>query len=381
MHRGGSRFVRGRIRGRVLAVVLTLLGIQLGSLVAPAYACGCGAMVPDGNRHVTVNREMSAVRWDGRQEQIVMSLTVSGDARKAAWIMPVPHRATVKLGDSALFDQLGEATAPEYRTRHYFWPDNGDWPFADDDTSGDAAPRAGGTAPSVGVVGRERLGPFDVARLTATDSDALGKWLAGNGFELPDRLSQALRPYVGQGWEYVAVRLAPEDTDTPLGGTLDPLHLTFASDKLVYPMRLSRLASTPQSLGLYVLAAHRMEPASAIGGDRPVVSYAGRVSAPSGALSELAADGTDFLTAIDQEFPEPSTISGDHVLRRTATDTTYRQVIYEDRLLSVGGIPAWLLTVTAVALAAAVALLMGVRARRRRPVLPPPPVHAPPPIG
>ncbi|WP_442819190.1 DUF2330 domain-containing protein [Streptomyces sp. NBC_01236] len=203
----------------------------------------------------------------------------------------------------------------------------------------------------------------------------------GNGFVPPSRLDEALRPYVDQGWEYVAVRLAPEDTDTPLGGTLDPLHLTFASDKLVYPMRLSRLASTPQSLGLYVLAAHRMEPASAIGGDRPVVSYAGRVSAPSGPLSGLAADGTDFLTAIDQEFPEPSTISGDHVLRRTATDTTYRQVIYEDRLLRVGGIPAWLLTVTAVALAAAVALLMGVRARRRRPVLPPPPVHAPPPIG
>lgn len=389
MVRGMVRGMSGRmrtgwshaVRGRLLVVVLALLGLQLGSLVAPAYACGCGAMVPDGNRHVTVSREMSAVRWDGRQEQIVMSLTVSGDAHKAAWIMPVPHRATVKLGDSALFEQLGEATAPEYRTRHYFWPDNGDWPFADDDTSGDAAPRAAGTAPSVGVVGRERLGPFDVARLTATDSDALGKWLADNGFTLPDRLNEALRPYVDDGWEYVAVRLAPEDTDTPLGGTLDPLHLTFASDKLVYPMRLSRLASTPQSLGLYILAAHRMEPASAIGGNSPVVSYAGRVTTASGPLSELAAGGTGFLTALDQEFPQPSTISGDHVLRRTATDTTYRQVIYEDQLLKVGGIPAWLLTVTAVVLAAAVTLTMGVRARRRRPVLPPPPVQAPPPIG
>lgn len=60
----------GRIRGRALAVVLALLTLQLGSLVAPAYACGCGAMVPDDQRHMTVNREVSAVRWDGRQEQI-----------------------------------------------------------------------------------------------------------------------------------------------------------------------------------------------------------------------------------------------------------------------------------------------------------------------
>jgi hypothetical protein len=58
------------VRGRVLVVVWALLGIQLGSLVAPAYACGCGAMVPDSQRHVTVEREMSAVRWDGRQEPI-----------------------------------------------------------------------------------------------------------------------------------------------------------------------------------------------------------------------------------------------------------------------------------------------------------------------
>ncbi|WP_369246275.1 DUF2330 domain-containing protein [Streptomyces sp. R41] len=369
------------VRGRVLAVVLALLGIQLGSLVAPAYACGCGAMIPDSQRHVTVNRELSAVRWDGRQEQIVMSLTVTGDARKAAWIMPVPHRATVKLGDSKLFDQLGAATAPEHRTRHYFWPDNGDWPFTDDTESGDAAPRAGASAPSVGVVGRERLGPFDVARLTATDSDALGDWLADNGFQLPSRLNEALRPYVDQGWEYVAIRLAPQQANTALGGTLDPLHLTFASDELIYPMRLSRLARTPQSLGLYVLAEHRMEPRSAIGGDRPRVTYAGAVYAKSGPLHELTPDQALFLTAIDQEFPQPSHISGDHELRRTATDATYRQVIYEDRLLKVGGIPAWLLTMTGLSALVIVALVLGLRARRRRPVLPPPPVQAPPPIG
>jgi hypothetical protein len=365
-------------RGRVLAVVLVLWGIQWGSLVAPAYACGCGAMVPDRNQHVSVNRETSVVRWDGRQEQIVMRLTVAGDAHKAAWIMPVPHRAAVELGDSTLFDQLGEATAPEHRTRHYFWPDGGDWPFAGG-SDGAGAPRAGATAPSVDVVGRERLGPFDVARLTATDSDALGSWLADNGFDLPSRLNRALRPYVDQGWEYVAIRLAPEKADTPLGGTLDPLHLSFASDELIYPMRLSRLARNPQSLGLYVLAAHRMEPSSTIGGSRPEISYAGRVTATSGPLAGLAAGGTGFLTAIDQEFPQPSRISGDHELRPTATDASYRRVIYEDRLLTVGGVPAWLLTAGGALAAAGVVLVVGVRARRRRPVLPPPPVWVPPP--
>jgi len=361
-------FLRGRARRRLLAVVLALLATQLGSLAAPAYACGCGAMVPDTARRVTVAREVSVVRWDGRRERIVMRLTVGGDSDRAAWIMPVPHRADVTLGNPAVFDELDAATAPVHRTRSHFWPQDGDWPLVSGGGGRDAGarPPGVGAAPGVGVVGRQKLGPFDVARLTATDPDALGDWLADHGFRLPPRLGGALQPYVARGWEYVAVRLAPEATGTPLQGTLDPLSLSFAADEPVYPMRLSRLARTPQSLGLYVLAAHRMEPASAIGGSRPRVTFAGRVTPPrSSPLTELTA-GTPFLTAIGQEFPSPSLIDGDHTLRRTATDTAFQQVIYEDRLRTVAGVPAWLLTIaTGLAALTGAVVLLAVRRSRR----------------
>lgn len=195
---------------RVLTVVLTLLGIQLGSLIAPAYACGCGAMIPGARQRVSVGREESVVRWDGSSEQIVMSLTVDGDADQAAWVMPVPHRATVKLGDPALFTELRSATAPVHRDRYHFWPQNGDWPLVTGDgRSVGAPPGAGAASPGVGVVGRQKLGPFDVARLTATDPAALNGWLDTNGFAMPPRLEDALRPYVSRRWEYVAVRLTP----------------------------------------------------------------------------------------------------------------------------------------------------------------------------
>ncbi|UXY27291.1 DUF2330 domain-containing protein [Streptomyces sp. HUAS TT20] len=376
---GLRRWARARVR--VLTVVLAVLGVQLSWLVAPAYACGCGAMVPQAQRQISVSRETSVLRWDGRQEQIEMRLTVQGDTDRAAWIMPVPHRASVDLGDPALFDQLDAATAPVHRTRHHFWPQAGDWPLdgADDDNA-EAPPAAGAAPPRVGVVDRQRLGPFDVARLTATDPGALDNWLRTNGFTFPPRLSDALQPYVDRHWEYVAVRLAPETAGASLSGALDPIHLTFATDEPVYPMRLSRLARTPQSLGLYVLAAHRMEPRSSIGGAPPRVLFAGRLSAPEGPLARLAS-GTPYLTAVAQEFPQPSLIFADHVLRRTASDTPYQQVIYQDRLLEVAGMPAWLLTIGgSLALVVAVAALIAVR-HARRPVVPPPPVHPPAPIG
>jgi hypothetical protein len=364
---------------RTLSLLLMLVSLQLGSLISPAYACGCGAMVPSKDARVAVDRETSVVDWDGRTEQIVMRLTVRGNAPEAAWIMPVPHRASVDLGDSRLFSELSALTAPEHVTRHYFWPRAHDWPFSGSGNVGDgaAAPMPG--APSVEVVGRERLGPFDVARLAATDPEALQRWLEDNDFDLPDRLATALRPYVDQKWEYVAIRLAPRESSTPLAGTLDPLRLRFASDRLVYPMRLSKLASTPQQLGLYVLAPHRMEPRGPIGGDAPEVTYAGRIDPRSvvddtRALRELTGEKPVFLTAIEQSFPHPERIDGDHQLRAAAADTPYRTKVYENRLLTVGGVPVWVLSpLAAVLVAAAAVLLLVLRTRRRRAVLPPVP--------
>ncbi|WP_225799661.1 DUF2330 domain-containing protein [Streptomyces sp. NK15101] len=347
---------------RILTTITALLALQLGSLVAPAYACGCGAMIPDKAERIGVDREESAVRWDGRTETVVMRFNVHGNARRAAWIMPVPSRADVRLGDPALFDELGRLAEPEQRDRHYFWPREGDWPFDGDNGDG-AAAAPPGAGSGVGVVGRERLGPFDVARLTATDPDALGDWLRTNGFELPERLSGALRPYVERKWEYVAVRLAPQEKGATLHGELTPLRVAFASSELVYPMRLSRLARTPQTLGLYVLADHRMEPRSPIGGDRPEVTFAGRIERPGSAVAELAGDRPVRLTVLEQEFPHPERIDDDHHLR-TVADTPYREVEYTDRLLTVGGgIPVWLLTVGGGLLLAA---LFAVRGKRRR---------------
>uniref|UniRef100_A0AAU2JIZ2 DUF2330 domain-containing protein n=1 Tax=Streptomyces sp. NBC_00049 TaxID=2903617 RepID=A0AAU2JIZ2_9ACTN len=354
------------MKRRILALLTALLATQLGSLISPAYACGCGAMIPDGQSRIGVARETSVVRWDGRTEQIVMRFTVGGDAKRAAWIMPVPGRATVELGDGAMFGELRDLTLPEHRTRHYFWPREGDWPFSSGlrDGAGAAAPGAGD--PAVGVVGREQLGDFDVARLTATDPDALKNWLETNGFRLPDRLAAEVKPYVDQKWEYVAIRLAPRRPGKALSGDLDPLKIRFDSDRLVYPMRLSRMAKTPQSLGLYVLADHRMEPGSRIGGSAPEVTFAGTITPKGAPLAELTGGKPVFLTAIDQEFPEPGRIDADHELRATAKDTPYRRTIYHGELLMAGGIPVWLLTVLATLVVTAAGTVVLLRRRRRR---------------
>ncbi|MFE7512594.1 DUF2330 domain-containing protein, partial [Streptomyces sp. NPDC057540] len=57
--------MRGTLR-RILTTIVALLALQLGSLVAPAYACGCGAMIPGGSTRIGVDREESAGRGERR---------------------------------------------------------------------------------------------------------------------------------------------------------------------------------------------------------------------------------------------------------------------------------------------------------------------------
>lgn len=153
-------------------------------------------------------------------------------------------------------------------------------------------------------------------------------------------------------------------------------------------MRLSKLASTPQPLGLYVLAAHRMVPSSPIGGEAPRVTYAEKftpsASTPATsteAIRKPAGGRPVFITAIEQSFPRPELVDGDHELHAAAADTPYRTMTYRNELVTVGGVPAWVLTVLGAVLVAAVAALTASRSRRRRPVPPPPPVTVPPPLA
>lgn len=379
-------------RGAVLAVLVML--VQMAALIRPAWACGCGAMVPGNQASMAVRQETSAVRWDGRTEEILMQLTVTGNAADAAWIMPVPTRADLALGDTKLFSRLDTVVAPVDKTRHYFWPRDGDWPFDSDHkkTSGASSAAApGAAAPPVSVVGSGELGPFQYAQLAATDPAALEAWLHTNGFTMPVGLADSLKPYVDQGWEYVAVKLAPAaspggsgrsvpGTAVPtLGGDLDPLKLTFASDKLVYPMRLSQRAKTAQLLRLFVFAPHRVEPVAGIGGGGSLETlYAGKPD-PEQVRWDGGQGSAVFLTAMRNELSRPSAITGDYEFRAAPADERYQRVRYHDELLTIGGVPAWIATVLAVLLVfAAVLIALRRRSNRRRSAAYPPRPAAPP---
>jgi hypothetical protein len=310
-------------------VVALLLGSLGTSVAAPAWACGCGAYIPDRAGPAVVD-ERALIAWDGAREDILMSFNVTGSSDKAAWVMPVPSAAQVSLGEAEAFEELGRLTAPRVEYRDSWWPTFG-WLASGSPSEGAMA----GPPPGAGVnvLGRQRIGPFDVTRLAAQDPAALAKWLTDNGFPHPDGLDTNLAPYVADDWEIVAVKLAPAAQGGSLTGDLQPLRLSFNSDEVVYPMQLSRSASTPQTVDLYVLADHQMDPTSVpVPGNEPSLQFAGRIegSDVSPALADFVGDGA-FLTRWNNYLGEPASIGGDYVFEPAAADTTFQRVIHRER--------------------------------------------------
>jgi hypothetical protein len=299
------------------------------TVAAPAHACACGGVVDQPGQDTSVGSETAVVVWDGTKETIELRLSTRTQAVTAGLLVPTPSPATVALGDETVFDDLVELTRPRHETRrHLFGPALLFGGGGDDGSAG---------APGTGIeVSRPvDLGPLRATTLTAADGTALDTWLRNHGFDSSPDLATAVKPYLDDGWSFVAIQLSAASQD--LDGDLPPIAMTFQSDRAVYPMRMSTIATQAQQPTVYVLSHHRMERTDPVaeGPTRPELFFAGRVvptevSSPS--LKQWLAS-TPYLTATTQWLPDPTKIVSDFTFDQAPTDATYHLAVYDDTYL------------------------------------------------
>lgn len=334
---------------RVVALGLVTGLIVVGQLVAaPAYACACGAPAPTPGTEVNVDRETSIVRWDGGLEEIVMQLDMRSDAGETGLVVPTPNPATVTAGDGEIFDALATAIEP-VEVIEWDWWGNGIGFGSTGGAPGDGAPQ---------VLAQVQLGPIEATTLAADDAQGLTDWLDENGYALSAEVTAELAPYVTEGWSFVALKLTGE---LPFDGELDPIRFTFESDSLVYPMRLSRAADSPQTVRLYVLGDHRAV-VTTIGGDdvagQNTTIYASRPVDP--AITALG----EYLTVVDLYFGDPgSQITSDLGIADAPNDDEVIPTYTRTEVVQVAGIPVGPLVVTLVIMLIIGAIAILVRRR------------------
>jgi hypothetical protein len=329
--------------------VLATLGLTAllvgGGIAAPAGACACGGAAPPDGAQVTVDHEVAIVRWVEGREEIVMRLSMTADTGDTGLVVPTPSPASVTLGDPALFDALERELEPQIITEWDWWGSFGGF------VGSAGAPD--GRAPV--ILDQVQLGPIQATTLAADDAQGLTDWLDTNGYALPEAVAAQLAPYVDDGWSFVALKLV---ADVPFDGELDPIRFTFDSEELVYPMRMSAAAQSPQSVRLYLPADHRSEVLGSQSFDDVV--YAGVPEEP-----QVAALGA-YLTVIDLTFADPATIDRDLLRSPAADDSTVTPTIVQRETAQVLGVPiGWLIVGLVVLVIVALAVFGAVALARR----------------
>jgi len=220
-------------------------------LLAGLFLTPCAAALADGGYFYDFGEDIyepsqkAVILFTDGHEDLILSPKYEGTAGDFAWVVPVPARPEVEVADHGVFWELAEITRV-----HVLYESGG---FLTGTESLEA--------PGVDVLEEKVVGPYDVAVLSSGDPDALVDWLNANGYFFPEAGGEIIAEYVRNGWFFVASRISTgEDAGSLAEGNIEPLVLSFASDRIVYPLRISAISSDDCEVLLYVFSENAVVP-------------------------------------------------------------------------------------------------------------------------
>lgn len=250
-----------------------LFSLLVCTLFVPLLSNADGMVIPPLDYYTWETSQKAAIFYESatKTETMQVSMTFSGNAKDFAWIIPVPNKPNVEKGSQTLFTALETLTGYSY-TYDYAMPPYESTAALDKDVT---------------VVEQKAVDYYDVSVLSATDAKALSKWLNDNGYQYPEKYAYIFNDYISNGWYFVAAKIAPDVTDSTaitaqlLSGTATPLQLTFTTENITYPLKISQAvtqntaasseavpnanvnaavtAPTAMDITLYIIADHRQE--------------------------------------------------------------------------------------------------------------------------
>ncbi len=182
-------------------------------------------------------------------EDLILKITVAGEAENFAWIIPLPNEPETKPEDAALFKELFDYVEARNRRSGHDGKSEG---------TGAAAPKANEATP-VEVLSRKIVGSYDVAVVKENEPGKLNAWLEAEGYQRlgdnDDAGEDVIEFYRTKGYVFACVKVAAKELAERKVVDLHPLRFTFKTggrDGIYFPMRMTGLQSEPFDVNLYV---------------------------------------------------------------------------------------------------------------------------------
>jgi hypothetical protein len=159
--------------------------------------------------------------------------------------------------------------------------------------------------PTVKVLETGVVGSLDYKIIEATRADDLYQWLKDNKYHYAGD-EATLNHYVQKKWLFTVMKIdtmqMKKNKDGSYAGEVTPTRFQFASEKLVYPLKITQISVKDKTEALfYVQAPHKVD----LQGDMSYqYTWVPMLQAASGCTpGGLPGKGADWLTAINGQIP------------------------------------------------------------------------------
>jgi len=202
-------------------------------LLAPVIVRADGGIFYPPSYPVYETGQKAFIYFHNGIEDLVIQPSYSGGAEDFVWVLPTPSEPQVNKSDKSLFVKLQDLTTV----------DNDNYPMHDSMSLGTTSTSE---KEPVTVIEQKTIDAYNITTLKATDETALSEWMKTNQYKFPEDKNYLLGDYISSGWYFVLAKIRPQaivDADKALEeGTISPLRFTFKSDKIIYPMKLTKMA-------------------------------------------------------------------------------------------------------------------------------------------
>jgi hypothetical protein len=236
------------------------VGGGLSRLPAEAACCYFSAVGQDVNQPA----QKAFLTWDPQEQ--VESFTVQprfeGNAKDFGMVIPTPTRPRLFEMPRDFFKELAVFTilrpTPKGKFRTFGPAFGGSGGFGGGGMAG-----AGGLAaprPRVEVLESGLVGSLDYKILKAEEAGDLYRWLKGNGYTYAGD-EETLDYYLKKRWFFTVMKIDPMQQkrreDGSYQGSVSPTRFVFSSDRLVYPLRITRLSIKEKTEALFYVQGPR----------------------------------------------------------------------------------------------------------------------------
>lgn len=241
----------------------------VAALVA-AGACGLAASTADPaccyfsamDKDVKQPGQRAFLTWDPveKVESFTVQPMFEGNAEDFGMVVPTPAQPKLSEAHRDFFKSLAVYTILKPMDVKKF--KSGRWAV------GGAKSTAEGAVDilrksSVKVLESGVVGSLDYKVIEANDAEALFTWLKDNKYAYSgDR--ETLDFYVKKRWYFTVMKIDPKQmkkrADGTYAGEVTPTRFTFESDKLIYPLRITRISVKDKTDALfYIQAPEKMD--------------------------------------------------------------------------------------------------------------------------